>query len=79
MKQVVGWLLILVGAPLTFAFAVFTLYYLGRGPYGIIIAIYFTGPLLLVGMGLSLLGAYLRNRCTQNGAHRPRVQSGVLS
>lgn len=78
MKQVVGWLLILVGTPLTFAFGMFTLYYLGRGPYGIIIAIYFTGPLFLVGMGSSLLGSYLRKSFTQNEAHRPRVKSGVL-
>jgi hypothetical protein len=79
MKQVVGWLLILVGMPLTFAFAMLTLYYLGRGPYGIIIAIYFTGPLFLVGLGSSVLGSYLRKSFMQDAAHRPRVKSGVRS
>lgn len=78
MKQAFGWLLIFVGVPLTFVFGVLTLYYLGRGPYGIIIAIDFTGPLFLVGLGAALLASYLQKSVIQNN-YRPRVKPGALS
>lgn len=65
MKKFFGWLLILAGVPLTIVFGPYTLFYLGRGGFGPIVAIYFTGPLFLVGLACVLLGAYLRNRSIQ--------------
>ena len=56
MKEFVGWLLILAGVPLTVVFGPYTLFYLGRGGYGPIVAIYFTGPLFLIGLASAVLG-----------------------
>ena len=80
MKRIVGWLLILVGAPLAVVFGLFTLFYLGRGPYGIIVALGFTAPLFLIGLTAALLGAYLKNRSNANGtALRSRKRSNITN
>lgn len=78
MKEFVGWLLILAGVPLTVVFGPYTLFYLGRGGYGPIAAIYFTGPLFLIGLASAALGVYLRNRSIQKKS-RPPLKTGVPS
>jgi len=65
MKQIFSWLLILAGIPVAIVFGLFTLFYLWRGPYGIIIAIYFTGPLFLIGLASTALGTLLRDRASR--------------
>lgn len=57
-----GWFLTVAGLPITIVFALFTLFYLGRGPYGVIIAVYSTGPICLTAAAVTMLGSYLRNR-----------------
>ena len=77
MKRIFGWILTLAGAPLAVVFGLFTLFYFGRGPYGIIIAIYFTGPLFLIGLALAALGSFLRNHTTRT-ASSPSFRNGAL-
>jgi hypothetical protein len=57
-----GWFLTVVGLPITTVFALFTPFYLGRGPYAVIIAVYLTGPICLTAAAVTMLGNYLRNR-----------------
>ena len=62
MKRVAAWVFTSVGVLLALVFGAYTVFALGRGPYGVIVAIYFTGPLFLLGLAAAILGSYLRKR-----------------
>jgi hypothetical protein len=57
-----GWILIILGGFFALVFGLFTFFYLGRGPYGIIIAFGMTGPACLAAMVALALGIVLKDR-----------------
>ena len=77
MKHISGWVFTSVGLVLALVFGAYTLFYLGRGPYGILIAIYFTGPLFLLGVALAIFGSYLRKNASQRNSSPSAVRNGV--
>jgi hypothetical protein len=59
---ILGWILTILGGCFALVFGLFTLFYLGCGGYGIIIAFGMTGPACLAAMVALALGIVLKDR-----------------